>query len=76
MTDLVHHFYQMWNFIRYENQVSPHDSFPASLLENDGKSVFSTKVIEKEENNILSKIGNRINNIKSKGNNVIEKIKT
>ena len=41
--DLTHHFYQLWNFIRYENKVQPHDSFAPSLFETDGKSVFSMK---------------------------------
>jgi hypothetical protein len=46
-TDLVHHFYQLWHFVRYENKVieENENGYSPSLFEVDVKSVFSTKVI-------------------------------
>ena len=69
--DLIHHFYQLWNFIRYENKVQPHDSFAPSLLQSEGRSVFSTRNIsdinEKTEQGVITALGDGIGKMKSKG---------
>ena len=45
VSDLVHHFYQLWHFVRYENKLQEEADYAPSLFEVDVKSVFSTKMI-------------------------------
>lgn len=79
-TDLVHHFYQMWHFIRYENKIKEEEDYSPSLFEVDVKSVFSTKVIPQEEPKTLFKsIENGLTTFKKtlrkKGKEVMKKVK-
>ena len=69
MLDLVHHFNQMWNFVRYENKIKPDDTFAPSLFETDIKSAFSTKKIEEEPKpeSVLTSIGNKWKKVKREG---------